>query len=104
MEKVKVNKELFDFLEHYNLKDENDVNFIHIIKNVIDGEILNGINPRMFLDCIYYGYELEETKEEKLIKYFIKNKEYGANWEDGACEGVLKTLEILDIKIKGINE
>ena len=107
MEKVKVNKELFEVL--------NNVDTLSVCKSkaedfVFTSEkflILNTVSFEKMMDIHYKGYELEETPEEKLISLFEKelniSSKYGSEISTGYVLGIQNTLDVLGIEIKGIN-
>ncbi|KYG89018.1 hypothetical protein A0U40_13405 [[Bacillus] sp. KCTC 13219] len=74
---------------------------------------LNKLTTEEFARCCLIGYEIEETPEEKLLKEFElatersetpTNDLYVNGYWNGIRESILATLDILGIKIKGIND
>lgn len=70
---------------------------------------LNELSYEQILQALYVGYEVEETKEERLFTLFKEVEEKSMlgdedNYFYGYCSGIKETLKILKIKIKGINE
>ena len=50
------------------------------------------------------GYEVEETVEDKLLKLYKSNPINGCDYNEGYADGMADSLDVLNIKIKGINE
>src|SRR5205085_2490999 len=82
--------------------------------NVLDGccpfgkwhdetEALNDFSLDDLIVALYVGYEVEMTKEEKLLQFYKEMKEFDSQYSKGVVDGVISTLKILGIKIKGIN-
>jgi hypothetical protein len=68
--------------------------------NIWDGKQapLNDLDLDTLCTALYVGYELEESPEEKVLKF------YEANAKSNQIEfAVRKTLELLNIQIPGIN-
>ncbi|GAB7057398.1 hypothetical protein JCM16163A_41470 [Paenibacillus sp. YK5] len=67
-------------------------------------------NELKFAITLLNGYEVEQTPEEKVREYYELNKpdEYmnqnQFNIQAAVREGVLNTLNLLNIKIKGVND
>lgn len=121
MTKVKVSKEVADILQIIEDLSKGDLNdkFARL------GIILynqNAVTPLQMYDAIQshgedwelfnalqFGYEIIKTPEEELVDYFeshVRKAEQNdyANYDDGIVEGVLRTLELLEIKIKDVND
>ncbi|SCY99219.1 MULTISPECIES: hypothetical protein [unclassified Lysinibacillus] len=65
---------------------------------------LNKLSTEEFARCCLIGYEIEETPEEQLASVYQRNKGSLILTNEGLAEGIKFTLEMLNIKIKGINE
>ena len=106
MGKVKVNKELFEALEF--AENKVDGGLTKVIALFFDSEEYANkvIQPiyryeiEYILEIHKYGYELEETPEEKALEYYKRMCPLGTYTR--MC--VQEILDILDIKVKGINE
>ena len=116
MEKVKVSKDLFEGLQR--IEKEGGNYFELLVAGVVKGEkyvskgnaVFNDLTPEEILKIYKYGYELEETQEEKLLKYY---KELGFMFNSSGTkvyvgltkeqDAIFETLSILGIEIKGIN-
>ena len=112
MDKVKVSKEVFEALQHAEGFLNGDLKSVVI--DIVGGykftarenKPLNNIGKDLILKIYKYGYELEETPEEKLVK------KYKACLVEGVADvvfleraiGIVECLSTLGIKIKGINE
>jgi hypothetical protein len=69
-------------------------------------EALNGMPLDTIIRALYVGYELDKSPEEKLIAYIQELHEQAVKEEIVASAkilGVMKTLEILNIDLKGMN-
>ncbi|MDH5159882.1 hypothetical protein [Heyndrickxia oleronia] len=68
---------------------------------------LNELSLEKLMSALVNGYEIEATPEEKVRKYYDEIKEmyerYEYDIDDGVLTGVRKTLDLLDIKIEGVN-
>ena len=105
MEKVKVNRKIFEALKKWE-HDSNkplELGLIQKIKNqgfTIDKyKSLNDLNIKDFCECLLNGYELEESPQEKAVKHFKTYCPVGTY----TYSTVIEILDILEIKIKGIN-
>ena len=119
-EKVKVSRELAKAIEIVTTKhDESYLLWLHRqIQRTGSGwetgypgcDSLDGISTIKFAEILINGYEVEETPEEKILKtYQSKNdgrlQSDDMKWiNDAYTNGIVFTLEMLGIKIKGINE
>ena len=107
MEKVKVNKEVFDALEHwiegYDKKLELVLDVIYEEYGFSSKEYLalNSLSVDEICKCLIIGYELEETPEEELARYY--NMESENIMDDVFNSGIRCALNTLGIQIKGIN-
>jgi DNA integrity scanning protein DisA with diadenylate cyclase activity len=62
------------------------------------------------MEALICGYEVEGAPEKKVADYFFKTNEAYHNCDDeesdhfyGVREGITNTLDLLDIKITGVN-
>ncbi|MEZ3605418.1 hypothetical protein OB894_01300 [Bacillus subtilis] len=111
--------------ERQGLKRGNEINaqmLIHHAK-VCDGETtpwfgrfecINDLDLLTLAAALVNGYEVEKTPEEKLREYFEETKRTrdgrhlagdieGKRFHGGALVGICNTLELLGIKIEGVN-
>lgn len=115
MEKVKLNKEQAEAIENLrtmaNHSNSSTV-LMFIDKNAFMGEILNDLGLDRVIQSIYIGYEVELTPEEQILQSYMRIKDedetacldgYYKGLNVGYFYGVKSTLDILNIKIKGIN-
>jgi len=106
MEKVTVSKEVAEAIEHAKRTcivsalirfADGESGFLHpkmkLLRKELDREAL--------LHAIFYGYEVEQTPEEKLREYY-ESLDMQSREADEAY-GVRETLNILGITIEGIN-
>lgn len=103
MEKVKVSKKIDVALKY--IKESPDsiipglLNKFAISKFHTDKLVpLNELSFRDFYNALHYGWEYEETKEERLLNFYLNI--YSVNSKN-IIEDV---LDILEIKIEGINK
>ena len=107
MEKVKVNKEVFDalenFIEGYDKRLHLALEVIYKQKGFYSKEYLalNSLSVDEICKCLIIGYELEETPEEELARYY--NMESENIMDDVFNSGIRCALNTLGIQIKGIN-
>lgn len=125
MEKIQVSREVADFIDKYekNLacvpgwKDhlimEHSRNWYEDFENSKEEAMcMSKISPLMLSRILIYGFEVEESPEERLVKLF-HDPATSYEYEDDAAirmrlqtafrHGVKTALKILDIKVKGIN-
>jgi hypothetical protein len=113
MDKVKITRKQAEVLET-ELKSSHiqgdKSKFVKMYVNLGDddweqGYPLTCLDKDTLIRALYIGYEVEETPEDKVLKYF-KSLKSGEDWEtanyQNAC-GVVMTLDLLNIKIEGIN-
>lgn len=73
-------------------------------------ESLNGLPLDTLIRALYIGYEVEQTVEEQLLEYYEKanrnklNTDINEQLWSGARMGMEKALNIIGMKVKGINE
>lgn len=107
MSKVKVSKEVATALDTA-LKVMDKEKFFEEHSNKFRWTLdiylpLNQISNWQMSQILINGYEVEKTPEEKLISVY--NHQTENKFHDNAFNnGVIATLEILNIKIKGIND
>lgn len=114
MEKVILPREVARAIERLKgFGDDADMVETHV-KNPngwVADPILNGLPLETFISALYIGYEIEKSPEDNLRDYFEKVKDdrrfsgiYPAQrFRDGKMEGIHATLNILGIKIEGVN-
>ncbi|MEK5070822.1 hypothetical protein [Sporosarcina sp. FSL K6-1508] len=116
IEKVKVSREVADFVKAYenNVAScngwEDDFIYQHsqswiegFEKSKEESLCMKNISP-FELSCILVkGYEVEQTPEENLLDYYNAPEANVIRYEE-KTRIVEITLEILGIKIKGVNE
>lgn len=118
MEKLRVDKNLYETLNKaYEKFGEVTLANMFFNKKIegygFVGELqpLNDVTPNEFILILKYGYELEKTKEDELAETYIFNLEsakttlnINSQMElNSFNKGILYTLDVLDIKVKGIN-
>ena len=107
MEKVKVDKKTFDALEKWKEKKVYPFETAMKLKAKNRPFISNDFLPLNNLDieelakCLINDYELEETPEEELARYY--NMESENIMDDVFNSGIRCALNTLGIQIKGIN-
>jgi len=104
MEKVKVEKEIFEALKFWEERNRNSLEDVLYIRQHQSGFIsqklapINNLSIEDLCKCFIIGYELEQTPEEKVLNYYIEKCEGSYS---GQC--IKDILNILQIKIEGIN-
>lgn len=72
--------------------------------NTKDAFPLNELKTETLAHALLEGYEVEQEPEEVLYDYFTYHKSMNQDeYHLGIVEGIYKTLDYLDIDIKGIN-
>ena len=103
MEKVKVSKFQYYQLKELEKKSVKELKswYSEMQKCIKHVEDVSYNNLTWILETLANGYELEMTPEEKLLEEF--NKPSLCEFDRGVDAGIRTALDILDIKIKGIN-
>lgn len=107
MKKIKVSRELKECLDYLiELRGREWIIKKHAVKmyyrksNWVTEEykLLNELNLDFLAKLLYQGYEVEETKEEKLLRYYENSNvnDYRNGIHDALC--------IMNISIEGINK
>jgi hypothetical protein len=82
------------------------------IKTLADAFELNKISFDDILNALVNGYEIEKSPEDKVREYYEEMREvfkstvdgsYDEEYLRGIIHGVVKTLNLLDIKVPGVN-
>lgn len=116
-EKVKVSREVADFIEGYeehvngsanwkdNLIAEHSRSWLNCFEGLKDeAECMRGITPFELAVILINGYEVEQTPEEKLSEFYRGRVNSPNDYEREYAYGIEFTLRSLGIKIKGVNE
>lgn len=61
------------------------------------------MHPDEFIKALVNGYEVEETPEDKVREFFIKYDESNGEYSRGSRNAVVEILDLLNIKIEGVN-
>ena len=116
MSKVKVDLKTFNALKSMEelYGEYGELEKKKILKSKISNSFLslrsclNEIDMDTFLQILVNGYELEETKEEKLLKEYNEKLQTYKLFDDANsysyCQGIKFALDMTDQKVKGINE
>jgi len=108
--KVKVSLEVSKAIENYVSEySQKDFLIAHCEPGEWDSKdrkCLNSISVMQLAEILVNGYEVELTPEENVEREFKTCKENGANdsYNRGKYSGIMYTLNMLGIKIKGVNE
>lgn len=121
MEKVKISKLLVEGIKSiqacYKSGIEFDIEALGNeqaancagIKVVYDFVHVSRENMRLYFSALVNGYEVEETPEDKVKNYFKSiaishsDDQYVVGFNLGARKAIIETLNLLNIKIDGIN-
>lgn len=108
MDKVMLTQEEVKALESALTLSDGDK--AHVVQwratELFDGERapLNEMDLNTVCRALYVGYEVEESPEDKILKFYKSldtRREFSADWHVSLA--ITKTLNLLNIKIKGIN-
>ncbi len=120
MKKVKLPKDIADCIE--KVRKDNDTNYEILVqvKGAIVTDYLlklkkyffegNKSSPDILLEALVNDYEVEESPKEKIFKIhkYHTNAESTTvsadSYHAGVSEGIIETLNILGIKIEGVNK
>lgn len=97
MEKVIVSKEVAEEIEYAIAEYRTIASATLYLLNEAD---LTDVQVDQALRGYYVGYEIEKTPEEKVAAYYEELRE---EFEGEAMAAVASTLNLLGIKIEGVN-
>ena len=116
-EKVKVKREIAEYIEGYPLeypkcRDWKNRLLMEHSYQFFSGSYadvsLKNVSPLGLSKILLYGYEVEETPEEKLAKWYMELekdiKRSYSTYDRGNRDGILRTLNTLGIEIEGIGK
>lgn len=111
MEKVKVSQAIANAIEDTRsngFSDESIISAHAIMPNnwsLKENKALNGMSLDTLIRALYFGYEIEQTPEEKILDEYNWRKPLNCGVEGGMYrEGMKFVLNALNIKIKGVND
>jgi hypothetical protein len=94
MDKVAVSKELFGELEKH--KETGAWWRERVLKHYLKFQLCEVLSLDTVMNILLHGYEVEETPEDKVREYYYH--------QNGPAQNVIETtLDMLNIKIEGIN-
>lgn len=103
-------KLLNEYYKKYNLlTPEKRVKFIieHNDRvnrdNSFPYDFIPGLSTDDLIKALYIGYEVEQTPGEQLFRYYKDLQQNPHKGSDLKRESIKKTLEILGLKVEGIN-
>lgn len=121
-EKVKLPREVADAIDGViQHADENLLYDVTYIKNVCENDkfdapkflpiynYIASVGFKEYFRALVNGYEVEETKEERFLNWYREHQEIVVNEKQGfvksryMLDGAETVLEILGIKIEGVN-
>lgn len=74
------------------------------IKTLADAFELNKISFDDILNALVNGYEIEKSPEDKVREYYeFVRRSIRDDYSDGILDGIEKTLDLLEIKVPGVN-
>jgi Protein of unknown function (DUF1642) len=83
---------------------------INLDRNCAETRIISGwldenfhANFEVLMIALVNGYEIEKSPEEKVREFFESCRQFDSTYYYGAKYGIITTLNILDIKIPGVN-
>jgi hypothetical protein len=108
-EKVKLPREVAEAIEnvrgHYKVGAEFDLNLMD--KEKFEGTIVISLfanesreNMIRYFQALVNGYEVEETPEEKVKNIY---QYYLSAYSGFAAKAIMEVLDVLEIKIEGVN-
>ncbi|KIV53967.1 hypothetical protein AM501_12965 [Aneurinibacillus migulanus] len=107
MDKVKLTKKQAEIIE--SIKDGTDdiANFLthwHTAQDKVMVATKENFTPSLLMKAWEHGYEIDLTPEEKVREFFDSFPNViPTSFNHGVKAGVVKTLDLLGIKIEGIN-
>lgn len=121
MEKVKVSREVADFIESYEnnaggLAGWEESLLVQHCEAWATGfndvrpevKVMENLSPLQLSKILVYGYEAEKTKEERVLSLYQvlqeEIEEKNLPFDKGAAAGVRLTLKKLGIEIEGVTD
>lgn len=92
MEKAKLPKELY---EQFKQREHNPNWKQYILQRYLNHEVNLSIDFETLLQALVNGYEVEQTPEEKAIKYIMDNSKVSTE----SFYAIKEVLKILNIKL-----
>jgi hypothetical protein len=106
-DKVKLTREQAECLKENELMHGTEkLVQIHAIdpNGWLDNNPLHGLPLDTIIRALYIGYEVEQTPEEKLLQYYTVQKNSVSDDQERTEVAIVRVLEFLGMKVKGINE
>ena len=107
-EKVKLQKEVIEVIETMTATGaplneivERHIHGVHLRVNGYG--LIEQMSTDTLIRALYIGYEVESTLEEKVADYFEHCKKSASPEIRSEMYGIRNTLNILGIKIEGVN-
>lgn len=121
MTKVKVSKEVAEVLVRIKELSKGDLNasfqrlggILYNQNAVVSSEVYSVMRTHKeeweLFNALQFGYEVEQAPAEELLSYYEFHTQKAeqddcVNYHDGILQGVEKSLGVLEITIKGIND
>lgn len=122
MTKVKVSKEVAEVLDMIKKLSKDNLNesfqrlggCLYNQNVVVNSEVYNALRSHKeeweLFNALQFGYEVEQTPEENLLDYYMKAVKFhysdavSKGQREGILAGIKTTLDLLEIKIDGINQ
>jgi 1,2-phenylacetyl-CoA epoxidase catalytic subunit len=117
MDKVKITQEQADEIV-YHLQLHSNIEILRMHNGTgnskwNDGDSLTKcileMDEETLIKALYIGYEVKETPEDKVREYFKTtansqgNSQYEVGYNLGSRNAIMETLNLLNIKIEGVN-
>ena len=119
-EKVVVTKEVAEAISALKNTGSSNFSIVHQAYGAVINPVYltiqkwafkgGGGSPDLLLRALVNGYEVEKSPEEQIREYYVRNSDeyastlYTSNLFEGRRQGTVATLDILGIKIEGVNE
>lgn len=112
MDKVKLPREVAEAIQrvrsHYKSGCEYDLDLLKkedwdCIHPIVVFTQDSRVNMQLYFEALVNGYEVEQTPEDKVRDYFNYCKNSAAPEIRSEMYGIRNTLNILGIKIEGVN-
>lgn len=107
MKKIKLPREITEAIEDLRVEGYTDTQIVYDVESGKGNRTLNDYffdvgTPDDLMQALVNGYEVEKTPEE-MVREFYESLNTSEVWEPKKRDGVEQTLNILGIKIGGIN-
>lgn len=106
--KVKVSREVAELTTKFDHRHSS----IAVIEEIICADGYDESQKTQAINAFLNGYEVEKTPEDEIAEVYqeaernfrLKKSKSNSAFNEGVCDGIRTTLNLLNVKIEGVNE